>query len=229
MGLNNFWASILISTELRFHEIFPQYSWICTTKPSWKISWKHSWKILLRKRFGPIVIRWWYLLTFSVAQYCPFTLQLDVEADSELRGGRQVLASSNISNLQKSVQNFTERRCNTGKLHFEKTTGYELIRGNPSRLFSDRDGGIIKDCAGRCESDARCMGFNMDYNRNECQAVTTSSENNLFNLRPSSGMSYFEGICLKGKHKGVFHQLPYKRWQKVDIFGLRPNRLFLSM
>ena len=182
---------------------------------------------------------------FSVAQYCPFTLQLDVEADSELRGGRQVLASSNISNLQKSVQNFTERRCNTGKLHFEKTTGYELIRGNPSRLFSDRDGGIIKDCAGRCESDARCMGFNMDYNRNECQAVTTSSENNLFNLRPSSGMSYFEGICLKGKHKGAFTNcverflgvffdhfpprfLPYKRWQKVDILGLRPTRLFLS-
>ena len=43
------------------------------------------------------------------------------------------------------------------------------------------------------------MGFNMDYNRNECQAVTSTSENNLFNLRPSSGVSYFEGICLKGR------------------------------
>ena len=219
MGLNNFWTSTLISTELRFYEMFPQYSCICITNPSWKISWKYSWKILLPKRFGPIVIRWWYLLTLSVAQYCPFTLQLDVEADSELRGGRQVLASSNISNLQKSVQNFTERRCNTGKLHFEKTTGYELIRGNPSRLFSDRDGGIIKDCAGRCESDARCMGFNMDYNRNECQAVTTSSENNLFNLRPSSGMSYFEGICLKGKHKGAFINCVF--WTIFDHFPSR--------
>ena len=116
--------------------------------------------------------------TVLVAQYF---LLLDINADT--RGGRLL---------------FAERRCNSGKLHFEKTTGYELIRGNPSRLFSDRDGGIIKDCAGRCESDARCMGFNMDYNRNECQAVTTSSENNLFNLRPSSGSSYFEGICLKG-------------------------------
>ena len=38
----------------------------------------------------------------------------------------------------------------------------------------------------------------MDYNRNECQSVTTSSENNLFNLRPASGSSYFEGVCLKG-------------------------------
>ena len=101
-------------------------------------------------------------------------------------------------------RHFAERRCTSGKLHFEKTTGYELIRGNPSRLFSDRDGGIIKDCSGRCESDARCMGFNMDYNRNECQAVTTSSENNLFNLRPSSGSSYFEGICLKGEMKLFF-------------------------
>ena len=94
----------------------------------------------------------------------------------------------------------TERRCSSGQLHFEKTTGYELIRGNPSRLFSDRDGGIIGDCAGRCESDSRCMGFNMDYNRNECQAVTTTSENNLFNLRPASGSSYFGGVCLKGNY-----------------------------
>ena len=92
-----------------------------------------------------------------------------------------------------------ERRCESGKLHFEKTTGYELIRGNPTRLFSDRDGGIIQDCTGRCESDNRCLGFNVDYNRNECQSVSSTSENNLFNLRPSSGVSYFEGICLKGR------------------------------
>lgn len=39
----------------------------------------------------------------------------------------------------------------------------------------------------------------MDYNRNECQSVTSTSENNLFNLRPSSGVSYFEGICLNGR------------------------------
>ena len=100
---------------------------------------------------------------------------------------------------QLNLQLVAERRCSSGQLHFEKTTGYELIRGNPSRLFSDRDGGIIGDCSGRCESDSRCMGFNMDYNRNECQAVTTTSENNLFNLRPASGSSYFEGVCLKGK------------------------------
>ena len=105
------------------------------------------------------------------------------------------------------LQPVTERRCSSGQLHFEKTTGYELIRGNPSRLFSDRDGGIISDCAGRCESDSRCQGFNMDYNRNECQAVTTTSENNLFNLRPASGSSYFEGVCLKGNCKNFIYLL----------------------
>jgi len=51
----------------------------------------------------------------------------------------------------------------------------------------------------RCEADNRCKGFNMDYNRNECQAVTKNSENNLFNLRTSSGVSYFEAICLQGQ------------------------------
>ena len=82
---------------------------------------------------------------------------------------------------------------------YEKTTGYELIRAQPYRLYSLREGGIVGNCGRRCESDTRCMGFNMDYNRNECQAVTKNSKNNLFNLRPSSGVSFFEAICLKGR------------------------------
>ena len=44
----------------------------------------------------------------------------------------------------------------------------------------------------------RCSGFNMDYNRNECQAVTENTEDNLFNLRPSTGIAFFEAICLRG-------------------------------
>ena len=39
----------------------------------------------------------------------------------------------------------------------------------------------------------------MDYERNECQGVTKNSKNNLFNLLPSSSVSFFEAICLKGK------------------------------
>ena len=38
----------------------------------------------------------------------------------------------------------------------------------------------------------------MDYNRNECQAVVENSEDNLFNLRPSTGVAFFEAICLRG-------------------------------
>ena len=48
------------------------------------------------------------------------------------------------------------------------------------------------------------QAFNMDYNRNECQALVDNSEGNLFNLRSSSGVSYFEAICLKGLR---FHEL----------------------
>lgn len=92
-----------------------------------------------------------------------------------------------------------ERRCIHGELAYEKTTGYELIRANPKRLFSDRDGGIIRDCARECRSEADCKGFNMDYNRNECQKLNKNSDSNLFNLRTSPGMSFFEAICLRGK------------------------------
>ena len=41
----------------------------------------------------------------------------------------------------------------------------------------------------------------MDYNRNECQSVTTSSEDNLFNLRLSTGIAFFEAICLRGERE----------------------------
>ena len=128
-----------------------------------------------------------------------------------------------------------ERRCSSGQLHFEKTTGHELIRGNPSRLFSDRDGGIIDDCAGRCESDSRCMGFNMDYNRNECQSVTTNSENNLFNLRPASGTSYFEGICLKGMMiliiiiGFVITETIHPKWCRISRFSISKTRRLTSL
>ncbi len=39
----------------------------------------------------------------------------------------------------------------------------------------------------------------MDYNRNECQAVLENSQDNLFNLRPSTGIAFFEAICLRGR------------------------------
>ena len=62
----------------------------------------------------------------------------------------------------------------------------------------------MADCASRCEADGRCKGFNMDYNRNECQSVVKNSENNLFNLRPATGSTFFEAICLTGELSGFF-------------------------
>jgi len=96
-----------------------------------------------------------------------------------------------------------ERRCTFGRLEYEKTTGYELIRAKPYRLYSRRDGGITGECASRCQADTKCQGFNMDYNRNECQAVIENSEDNLFNLRPSTGVGFFEAICLRGRTCGA--------------------------
>ena len=58
-----------------------------------------------------------------------------------------------------------ERRCTFGRLEYEKTTGYELIRASPYRLYSRREGGITADCASRCQADNKCQGYNMDYNR----------------------------------------------------------------
>ena len=129
-----------------------------------------------------------------------------------------------------------ERRCTFGKLQYEKITGNELIRANPVRLFSRREGGITKDCARRCESDSRCLGFNMDYNRNECQAVSKNSENNLFNLRSSTGVSYFEAICLRGNACGLqiildlpktypIFSLRTKLWSDMDFWTVRWQRV----
>ena len=48
-----------------------------------------------------------------------------------------------------------ERRCTFGRLEYEKTTGYELIRAKPYRLYSRREGGITGECASRCQADSK--------------------------------------------------------------------------
>ena len=92
-----------------------------------------------------------------------------------------------------------DRRCTYGELTYERIWRYELIRAEPYLLFSHWEADMFYNCVRRCKSDTKCMGFNMDYERNECQGVTKNSKNNLFNLLPSSGVSFFEAICLKGK------------------------------
>jgi len=104
------------------------------------------------------------------------------------------------SGLQTALQG---TRCTFGKLEFEKTTGYELIRAQGRRLHSRREGGISGECAARCKDDSNCKGYNMDYNRNECQSVIANSEDNLFNLRSNTGIGFFEAICLRGRTCGA--------------------------
>ena len=70
------------------------------------------------------------------------------------------LSTSTTTGTAESRTVIAERRCKFGsRLAFEKTTGYELIRASPKRLFSDRDGGIVGECARKCEEDARCQGW----------------------------------------------------------------------
>ena len=54
--------------------------------------------------------------------------------------------------LQTALQ---ETRCTFGRLEYEKTTGYELIRAQGKRLHSRREGGISGECAARCQSDSK--------------------------------------------------------------------------
>jgi hypothetical protein len=54
-----------------------------------------------------------------------------------------------IPKSESSNRLIPERRCANGKLTYEKTTGYELIRATPTRLFTSKDGGIIADCGSR--------------------------------------------------------------------------------
>jgi hypothetical protein len=65
----------------------------------------------------------------------------------------------------------------------------------------------------------RCKGFNMDYNRNECQAVLENSQDNLFNLRPSTGIAFFEAICLRGRcrQNQTKHSIVFDRWTLLPL------------
>lgn len=90
-------------------------------------------------------------------------------------------------------------RCAFGRMTYEKVSGYELDRGHSYLLYRDAARGISDRCAKRCQSDIRCHAFNLDYNRNECSALEFANDEVRYDLRRSSGVAYFEGICLRGK------------------------------
>ncbi|OXA52939.1 Plasminogen [Folsomia candida] len=102
-------------------------------------------------------------------------------------------------------------RCAFGRMTYEKVSGYELDRGHSYLLYRDAARGISDRCAKRCQSDIRCHAFNLDYNRNECSALEFANDEVRYDLRRSSGVAYFEGICLRGGGCGLlwtFERIP---------------------
>ena len=61
----------------------------------------------------------------------------------------------------------------------------------------------------------------MDYNRNECQAVVETSEENLFNLRPSTGVAFFEAICLRGNFAKMSKGERCQSWNLAFLLSRR--------
>ena len=98
--------------------------------------------------------------------------------------------------------NILDRRCTNGKLTYEKTKGYELIKAEPySPLYIWNYGlqeGWFSTCGRICKSDTKCMGFNMGYNRTECR-LFKNSKNNMPYIWKFFG-AFFKAICLKGKY-----------------------------
>lgn len=92
----------------------------------------------------------------------------------------------------------TVGRCAFGRMTYEKVSGYELDRGLSYLLYRDAARGISDRCSKRCQSDVKCHAFNLDYNRNECSALEFANDEVRYDLRRSSGVAYFEGICLRG-------------------------------
>lgn len=86
-----------------------------------------------------------------------------------------------------------------GRAHFEKVTGYEMKNQRSFRLLTEPLPGISVQCARLCKADLRCHGFNLDYSRNECNALEGIGDTPRLDLRQTPGVAYFEGICLRGK------------------------------
>ncbi|XP_063218616.1 uncharacterized protein LOC134528880 [Bacillus rossius redtenbacheri] len=97
---------------------------------------------------------------------------------------------------------------------FEKMTGYELQGQRSYRLASELAPGITVKCAQLCRADPLCSGFNLDYNRNECEAVQARPGGHPslpIDLRQVPGIAFFEAVCLAGVTCGLawtFERVP---------------------
>lgn len=84
-------------------------------------------------------------------------------------------------------------------MEFEKVTGFELTGERGFSLARERLPGMTLQCARRCQNDPRCAAFNLDYRGSECIGLTVVTETSRIDLRPTPGVAYFEGICLRGE------------------------------
>ncbi|XP_059489112.1 uncharacterized protein LOC132204551 isoform X2 [Neocloeon triangulifer] len=107
-------------------------------------------------------------------------------------------------------------RC-PGRLEFEKVTGFELTGERGYSLARDRLPGITLQCARRCQNDPRCAAFNIDYRGSECVALTVVTESSRIDLRPTPGVAYFEGICLRGG--GCGQTWTFERYVNYELRG----------
>ncbi|XP_022243343.1 uncharacterized protein LOC106460834 [Limulus polyphemus] len=84
------------------------------------------------------------------------------------------------------------------QLAYDKVTGYELVAVAGSSLYqgSPSSPGISYECLQKCRITTDCRAFNLDYQRQHCTGLRYTSADRLYDLRPSFGKSYFEGICL---------------------------------
>ena len=94
------------------------------------------------------------------------------------------------------------------RTHFQRVAGHEAVG---SRYFSmrmmnvrDMPAGLLIACINQCGSDPLCLGLNYNAVQQTCSSIEedfrswrlNASENIL--LRPTSGMGYFESLCLQG-------------------------------
>ena len=79
---------------------------------------------------------------------------------------------------------------------FERVPNFEPVGGYLNLLYTDNNSpGIVSECANRCQSNARCRAFIVDYTAGSCSGIFDNSSIGKFDLRLSIGKDYFEGFC----------------------------------
>ncbi|CAB3367593.1 Hypothetical predicted protein [Cloeon dipterum] len=107
-------------------------------------------------------------------------------------------------------------RC-PGRMEFEKITGFEMTGERGFSLGRERLPGVTLQCARRCQNDPRCAAFNIDYRASECVGLTVVTDSSRIDLRPTAGVAYFEGICLRGG--GCGQTWTFERYVNYELRG----------